>query len=248
MESTRLIMGMPVTVKILDPLVYGKEIEAVFDYFTYIDNKFSTYKSDSEISRINQGLLKKPEYSPDMKTVLDLCAQTKKATAGFFEIDHFGALDPSGLVKGWAVNNAAGMLKKQGIKNFYINAGGDIQVRGRNEEGRRWRIGIENPFDRRQIVKAINVDTEGVATSGTYIRGQHVYDPHKLNKPITDIISLTVIGPDIYEADRFATAAFAMGLKALDFIGRLKGFAGYMIDKNKVSRETPNFNYYVLYD
>jgi FAD:protein FMN transferase len=246
MELTRLIMGMPITVKILDPQVTNVEMEAVFDYFTYIDNKFSTYKGDSEISRINKGLLKISRASADMQQILKLCEQTKKTTGGYFEIDHFGTLDPSGLVKGWAVNNVAKMLLKKKFTNFYINAGGDIQVGGRNGQGQKWRIGIENPFDRRQIIKAITVDTEGVATSGTYIRGQHVYDPHQPDIPLTDIVSLTVIGPNIYEADRFATAAFAMGYHGLAFINNLKVFAGFMIDKHGLSRQTPNFNSYVL--
>jgi len=247
MESTRLVMGMPVTVKILDSGVTVKDIDTAFAYFTYIDKKFSTYKGDSEISRINKGSLKIAASSRDMRQVLALCEKTTHETDGFFQIDNFGTLDPSGLVKGWAVNNLAVMLRNK-FKNFYINAGGDIQVNGRNDSGQKWRIGIENPFDRRQIIKAVAVDTEGVATSGTYIRGQHVYDPHRPGHALTDIISLTVIGPDIYEADRFATAAFAMGLSGLEFITGLKGFAGYMIDKHRISYETPNFHTFVIND
>jgi thiamine biosynthesis lipoprotein len=248
MEMTRLVMGMPVTVNILADKSVTSDLEKVFAYFTYVDNKFSTYKGDSEISRINQGLLKIADSSQDMREVLDLCERTKKATGGYFEINNFGTLDPSGLVKGWAIKNAAKLIKKLGVKNFYINAGGDIQVGGRNENNQKWRIGIENPFNRKEIVKAVCVDNEGVATSGTYIRGQHVYDPHHPGHAITEIVSLTVIGPDVYEADRFATADFAMGLKGLEFIAGLKGFAGYMIDKDKISHETPDFAAYVLND
>lgn len=238
-------MGMPITVKILDKKTTAADLDTVYDYFTYIDNKFSTYLESSEISQINSGLLKKSDYSEDMRKVLALCQQTKQATNGYFEIEHLGKLDPSGLVKGWAINNAARLLKTKGLLNFYINAGGDIQVSGRSERNAKWRIGIENPFNRKQIIKAVIVDTEGVATSGTYIRGQHVYNPKQPNEKITDIVSLTVIGPDIYEADRFATAAFAMGRNSIYFLEKLPSFAGFMVDKDGIGTETSNFKKFV---
>ncbi|OYV63155.1 MAG: hypothetical protein B7X01_00555 [Acidiphilium sp. 21-62-4] len=115
-------------------------------------------------------------------------------------------MDPSGLVKGWSIYNAALLLEKEGFKNFYVDAGGDVQVRGKNAAGEAWKVGIRNPFDQTTIVKTLAVTTEGVATSGTYVRGQHIYNPHKKTEQITDIVSLTVIGPNVYEADRFATA------------------------------------------
>ncbi len=246
MEDTRLLMGMPVTVRIVDTGAGLPDLNLVYDYFTYVDNKFSPYKDSSEISQINNRRLKISDASADMQTVLNLCDRTNKATFGYFEIDRFGHLDPSGLVKGWAIRNAAGILTDRGFKNFYIDAGGDIQVHGLNSRGQKWRIGIENPFDRRRIVKALQVNEEGVATSGTYLRGQHIYNPKKPDQPITEIVSLTVVGPDIYEADRFATAAFAMGKDGIRFIGSLPGFAGYMIDKDGIGTETSNFPDYDL--
>ena len=74
---------------------------------------------------------------------------------------------------------------------------------------------------------------EGVATSGTYIRGLHIYNPRGGNEPVSDIVSLTVIGPNIHDADRFATAAFAMGAAGINFIEQLPGYEGYIIDKDK---------------
>ena len=72
----------------------------------------------------------------------------------------------------------------------------------------------------------------GIATSGTYVRGQHIYDPHKPERPIVDIVSLTVIGTDVLEADRFATAAFAMGRAGIEFIEQRDGLEGYVVDRN----------------
>ncbi len=240
-------MGMPVSVEIADASARQADLDAAFDYFTEVDERFSTYKEGSEISRINRGELDEHACSPEMKTILHLSEETKRLTNGYFDIRRSdGAIDPSGLVKGWAIRNAAELLKKRGFMNFYVDAGGDIQTSGRNAKGGAWRVGIRDPFDAAgmRIVKTVFVSGEGVATSGTYLRGQHIYDPHRKGRVIDEIVSLTVIGPDIYEADRFATAAFAMGRPGIEFIGRLEGFEGYMIDKNGIATMTGSFERY----
>lgn len=242
MKETRLLMGMPITVKIV-----GKDVqEKIFSHFEQVDRTFSTYKPESEVSRLNRGELRESEWSNDVKTVLELCEETKKETNGYFDIGKKnGTIDPSGMVKGWAIQQAAELLRKEGIKNFYIEAGGDIMVSGKNEKGDVWRIGIKNPFDQTKIVKVLQVTNVGVATSGTYIRGEHVYDPVG-QKKLDEIVSLTVIGPNIYEADRFATAAFAMGKKGIEFIEKLQGFEGYQIDKNGQATYTSAFGKFVV--
>ncbi len=237
-------MGMPITVEIVDATATNAAIDSVFEYFTAIDEKFSTYKNTSEISRINAGFLKPEDASEEMKLIFDLSEETKQKTNGFFDIYHNGFCDPSGLVKGWAIHHAAGLLRKQGFQHFYVEAGGDIEVRGMNAEGKPWVIGIRNPFNRNENVKILYLGhDEGVATSGTAIRGQHIYNP-KGEGPITDIVSLTVIGPDSYEADRFATAAFAMGTEGINFIQHLPGFEGYMIDATGIATFTTGFEQY----
>jgi len=235
---------MPIIVEICDAQVTEDSFAKVFDYFRSIDDKFSTYKETSEISKINKNLLSKNDYSDDMKTVMTLSEETKKATGGYFDIYKNGYCDPSGLVKGWAIYNAAELLKKEGLNNFFVDAGGDIQVSGQNCQGKSWIVGIRNPFTKAEIIKILFPKGTGVATSGTYIRGQHIYNPHMNNEPADEILSLTVIGPNIYEADRFATAAFAMGRKGISFIENLAGFEGYMIDKNGMATLTSGFMEY----
>ncbi len=244
MQQTEIIMGMPITIEIVDEGATADDLNEVFDYFRKVDARYSTYKKDSEISRINDGL-PKSKWSSEMKKVLQLCEQTRQETDGFFDITREGYTDPSGLVKGWSIQNAAKLLKLKGFHNFYIDGGGDIQVSGHSTEGKNWRIGIRNPFDRTQTIKALTVKNKGVATSGTYIRGTHVYNPHQNYKPASEVVALTVIGPDIYNADRFATAAFAMGKNGINIIEKLKGFEGYMIDHNAVATLTSNFERYV---
>ena len=238
-------MGMPVTVNVVDSRVTNEDINEIFSYFHHIDNKFSTYKKDSEISQINRGELKESQYSTEMKKILFLSEKTKKETNGYFNININGILDPSGIVKGYAIFEAARTLKAKGFNNFYVEIAGDIQVYGKNEKNVPWKVGIQNPFDLDEIVKVVALRDKGIATSGTYIRGSHIFNP-KERKPAKNIVSITVIGPNVYEADRFATAAFAMGEKGISFIEGLKGLEGYMIQKDKRAVYTSGFKNYVL--
>jgi thiamine biosynthesis lipoprotein len=235
-------MGMPITVEIVDSWAGSEDINKIFNYFVYIDEKFSTYKETSEVSQINSKKIPNTNLSQDMKTVLALSAETKKQTNGYFDIFHNGKLDPSGLVKGWAIFNAATILKHSGFKNYFVEAGGDIQVSGKNHKNKAWEVGIRNPFNAKEIVKVLYLNNnEGMATSGNYIRGQHIYNPKNPTEKIIDIVSLSVVGSNVYEADRFATAAFAMGKAGTMFIEQLPGLEAYVIDKQGIATMTSGF-------
>lgn len=245
MKQTRILMGMPVTVEVVDRSVTEDVLADVFTYFAYIDTTFSPFKDDSEISRINKRELTFGEASADVRTIVALAEQTRRETNGYFDMLHNGVCDPSGIVKGWAIWHAAKRLRRQGYRHFYVDAGGDIQVDGYNSAGQPWRVGIRNPFTITEIVKVMTLSNCGVATSGTSIRGDHIYDPHQQETPIRDIVSLTVVGPNVYEADRFATAAFAMGRAGILFLEQLPGFEGYMIDADRQATFTSGFRRYI---
>jgi len=239
-------MGMPVSVEIADSSAEENMFNEVFSYFDYVDGKFSIYKEESEISKINRKELDEKDASADMREIFALSEKTNKETKGYFDIKTpEGKYDPSGLVKGWAIFNAAKIISKAGLHNFYVEAGGDIQTSGKNEKGEPWRVGIRDPFKKDEIVKVIAVSGEGVATSGIYERGEHIYNPKTGGVP-KDVASLTVVGPDIYEADRFATAAFAMGADGINFIEGLRGFGGYMIDYKGIATMTSGFKKYIV--
>ncbi len=239
-------MGMPITIEVMDIHVTQDDLDKVFAYFVWVDETFSTYKATSEISQINRGELPAAQWSQEMKTIMALSEQTKKDTHGYFDILRHGLYDPSGIVKGWAVHNAANLLTASGFHHFSIDAGGDIQVSGK-KDGHVWRVGIRNPFNRRENVKVLALTNRGIATSGTAIRGQHIYNPHNPSMHLLDCVSITVIGPTIYDADRFATAAFAMGRKGIQFIETVAGFEGYMIDAQARATFTSGFERYVLH-
>ncbi len=262
-----MIMGMPITVVVVDrsepadrwargagyagdraPEAARERMHAdiarVFDYLRAIDEQFSPYKETSEVSRINAGELTQADYSSEMKRVLDLARETKELTKGFFDVWFQGSFDPSGIVKGLALHDAGKILQDLGYENFCIDGAGDIEVKGRNAGGRKWRIGIRNPFSPDGIIKALVLENRGIATSGLYIRGEHIYNPVAGEKA-TAIASMTVVGPNVYEADRIATAAFAMGKAGLELVASLPDFDGYMVEDNGIATYTDGFLRYV---
>lgn len=234
---------MPVIVNLPSLDKQDKLFNEVFDYFRSIDQRFSPYIKSSEVSQINR-TKDMPNASVDMHLILELAEQTKEQTNGYFDVWHNDTFDPSGIVKGWAIQQAADLVIKAGQKDFYIEAGGDLIAGGHNNGGKSWRVGIRNPFNRDENVKVLQISNLAVATSGTAIRGQHIYNPHEQGKKLDEVVSLTVIGSSIYDADRFATAAFAMGPKGIQFINNLDGFEAYMINVHGIATMTDHFEKY----
>ncbi len=232
---------MPITVEAVDA-ADDAPIEAVFDWFNEVDRRFSTYRDDSEIEAINRGELDRCTCSPPMREVLELADLTRQQTGGFFEIRRpTGGLDPSGIVKGWAIRAAGEILAGRGLTSYFVDAGGDIQPAGHNADGEPWSVGVRNPLAADQIVKVVLPGNRGIATSGAYVRGQHVYDPFDPGEPIDDPLSITVVGPDVLEADRFATGAFAMRDQGIHFIESVPGLEGYAVGRNGRATMTSGF-------
>lgn len=247
-------MGMPIEIEIIGNDV-RVALDEAFAYLVTVDERFSTYKDSSEISKINRGEIKGDEISEEMKEVFALAEKTKKETNGYFNICRpdlprlasgkaGGKIDPSGIVKGWAIRNTAELVGKAGYEDFFVNAGGDIAMSGTNADGGEWSVGIKNPFNQSEIVKVVYPKGKGIATSGSYVRGAHIYNPLAPEEELKDIVSITVIGSDVLEADRFATAVFAMGKGGIAFIENLGGFEGYMIDKDGIATMTTGFSSY----
>lgn len=245
LHRSQLTMGMPARVEIVEQTATEADFEAVFDHFSLIDERFSPYKSTSLVSRLSDGSLSPDDYPNDLRQVLKLADQTRHETNGYFSIERpDGRIDPSGIVKGLAIQQAADLLKSRGFQNFQIDVGSDIALAGYSASDQPWRIGIRHPTQKDKVTAVVSLTDCGIATSGTYERDLHIYDPHT-NKPIDSIISLTVIGPTVYDADRFATAAFAMGQEGIHFIESLPEFEGYVIDKNGIATQTTGFEKYV---
>jgi thiamine biosynthesis lipoprotein len=236
MTQVRHIMGIPIGIDVRD----AADVEPAFDWLREADAIFSTYRDDSDISRLDRGELALADCRPEVDEVLTRCMRLNRATRGAFSVRPAGRLDPSGLVKGWAVAGAAQRLAAAGAERFCINAGGDVVARGRPGPDRRWRIGIRHPEALERLAAVVAVEDLAVATSGEYEQPGHILDP-RTGRPPTGLLSVTVVGPDLGEADAYATAAFAMGAEGPAWTATLAGYDAMCITSDRRVLETPGF-------
>jgi thiamine biosynthesis lipoprotein len=236
--EVRQIMGMPIGIDLRDPDAI--DLEPAFAWLREVDATFSTYREDSDISRLDRGELTVAGCHPDVDEVLTRCLALERATHGYFSVRATGRLDPSGLVKGWAVAGAAERLATAGARSFCINAAGDIVTRGRPTPDCKWRVGIRHPEDVDRLAAVLAVEDVAVATSGQYEAEGHVVDPHT-GRPPTGLLSVTVVGPDLASADAFATAAFAMGSDGPAWTTTLTGYDAMCITSDHRVVSTPGF-------
>jgi FAD:protein FMN transferase len=234
--EVRHIMGIPIGIE----LVGDADVEPAFAWLREADAIFSTYREDSDISRLDRGEIRLGECRPEVDEVLTRCLALERETGGFFSVRPAGRLDPSGLVKGWAVDGAAERLAAAGAESFTINAGGDVVVRGRPEPDRLWRIGIRHPEQLEKMAAVVAVEDLAVATSGEYERGAHILDPHT-GAPPAGLLSVTIVGPDLATADAYATAAFAMGSDGPAWTATLDGYDAMCITAGHEVLSTPGF-------
>ena len=235
-------MGMPVTVDVRDEELDESVLEQMFDSLRLADATFSTYKEDSEISRMNRGELAVAAAHPDVLEVLDRCEALRIETDGYFDMRAATAeaIDPSGLVKGWAVDRAASILDEAGIQNYAVNVAGDMRLRGRAVPDPCWSVGIQHPLESDSIAAVVEANDLAVATSGAYARGDHVIDPHTRRPPV-GVLSVTITGPELATADAYATAAFAMGEAGIHWTARLHGYEAMTILTDERVLSTPGF-------
>jgi thiamine biosynthesis lipoprotein len=241
-RRTDFVMGMPITVDVRDDLADEALLDRVFDWFREVDARFSTYKADSEISRLNRDELALRECSDDVRLVIARCRELTGETGGYFDAEaaERGTLDPSGLVKGWSVDRAAALLDAAGAANYSVNAGGDIRLRGDALPLARWRVGIRHPIVHEALAAVVEGDDLAVATSGAYVRGDHVLDPHT-GRPPRGVLSVTITGPDLATADAYATAAFAMGGAGPEWTRGLAPYEAMTITDDERVLSTPGF-------
>jgi FAD:protein FMN transferase len=212
------VMGIPVGIDVRDD-VDPEAIDRAFAHLRWVDATFSTYRPDSAING---------DPTPELRAVLERCEELRRRTRGSFDVRATGRLDPSGFVKGWALEGAAAILAAAGARNLCLHAGGDVLVRGEREPGRAWRVGIQHPYRRDRVAAVLAARDLAVATSGAYERGPHIVDP-ATGRPPQGVLSVTVAGPDLGTADAYSTAAFAMGLEGPAWTATLEDYAALTI-------------------
>jgi thiamine biosynthesis lipoprotein len=235
------VMGMPIVVDLRDDDVDGSALDDLFDWLRWVDATFSTYKDVSEISRLGRGDLRLDDASGEVRAVLARCDELRELTDGYFDVHATGALDPSGLVKGWSIDRAAEILHEAGARNFAVSAAGDMRLSGRAVPALAWRVGIQHPRDKHAIASVVEANELAIATSGAYARGDHVRNPHT-GLPPAGVLSVTVVGPELATADAYATAAFAMGpVAGPRWTARLRGYEALTILADDVVLSTSRF-------
>jgi FAD:protein FMN transferase len=221
-------MGTVFTVDVRDAGDWAPAIDEVVRWLHLVDRTFSTYQPGSDISCIRRGELRVADADPLVSEVLELCARVHRETGGFFTPLADGGIDPTGLVKGWAIERASVLLRAAGSANHAVNGGGDMQLAGEAAPGERWGIGIADPFDRSRVLAHVHGGHLAVATSGVTERGLHIVDPFT-GRPADRLASVTVVGPRLTWADTFATAAFAMGRSARAWVETVEGFDALIV-------------------
>ncbi|MEW2168097.1 FAD:protein FMN transferase [Streptomyces sp. NPDC007084] len=216
-----------------DPAVVRAALAEAVAGLHRVDEVFSTYREDSQISRLARGEVTVEGCDPEVAEVLALGAEAERVSDGWFSTRYEGVLDPTGIVKGWAAERAALRLTRAGATGVSVNGGGDVQLRGAPGAHRPWRVGVADPLrpgSLAAVVSAAGAEELAVATSGTAERGAHIVDPRTGRSAVTDLVAVTVVCPRLTWADAWATAAFAMGSRAgLDWLESLPDVEGLLI-------------------
>ena len=220
------VMGTVISMALPEGGARSPATDAAYAWLHEVDRRFSPFRPDSEVARLIRGELARPDVSDDLGEVLDLAEAVRVLSDGAFDIRGHradGRPDPTGLVKGWAIERAAAILLAGGVRRLALNAGGDVLVRGGRATGIPWRIGVAHP-DGRSTALVLEADDLAVATSGRLERGEHIRDARTGDVAPADLLSITVAGPSLARADGYATGAFAMGEAGVRWTLGLPGY------------------------
>lgn len=220
------VMGMPISLALrgrhADDATGRRAWADAMASLRDVDRVFSTYRVDSWVSRLSRGEVELGECPPVVAEVMALGDLAAEQSGGAFTTrrpgpDGLAVVDPSGVVKGWAVERAATILRELVDTDFALSAGGDLVCRTLDPSAGPWRIGVENPHDTTRVLAVLPVRTGAVATSGTAHRGAHLVDGRTGLAP-RGLASVTVVADTLTWADIDATAAYALGPEAATWL------------------------------
>jgi FAD:protein FMN transferase len=257
------VMGTVVSFDVPAAARRDGSLDAAIRWLHWVDRVFSPYRPDSDATLLADGLVTVDACAPEMAEVIEACAFFRELSGGFFTASPWGRFDPSGYVKGWAIERAAGILTAAGSASHLVNGGGDVQCVGArlpaagrvgagagasgvsgtepDTPAQPWRIGIADPFRPGRLALVVTAVDCAVATSGTAERGAHIVNP-RTGSPAAGLASLTVTSRSLALADACATAAFAMGpTLARDWLASLDGVQAYAITAAGETWQTAGF-------
>ncbi|HVB00837.1 MAG TPA: FAD:protein FMN transferase [Acidimicrobiales bacterium] len=242
------VMGTAVTFDVRlesdEPTARDEATEAIrvcSEWLHWVDQTFTTYDAGSFVSRLGRGEIAVDDCPPEVALIVEECDWFREVTRGWFDpwASPIGGFDPSGLVKGWATQGVSDRLRRAGFERHCVNAGGDVVVAGESDDARGWGIGIAHPLVPGTLCATLLAMDEGIATSGTAERGYHVWRPVD-GSAATDLASVTIVHDDLTVADVYATAAFAMGGDARQWLEEA-GIDGYAVTATGEEWETGEF-------
>jgi thiamine biosynthesis lipoprotein len=225
------------------PAAAAPVLPQVVRWLHWVDATFSTYRDDSDVSGFGRGALTLAQCARELAEVIAECAAIRELSDGYFTDWPGGRFDPSGLVKGWAIERAAIMLSAAGFTGHCVNGAGDMQCTGEPEPGQPWRVGIAHPLHPSALAAVVTGRDIAVATSGTAERGAHIVNP-RTGRPATELASVTVTGPRVATADAYATAAFAMGPAAREWVESLEGYNALAVASDGATWQTGGLGAY----
>ena len=251
------VMGTVVSFYVPITARHDGSLDAAVRWLHWVDRVFSPFRPDSDVSRLADGEVTVDGCAPELAEVIEACALVRELSGGYFTASPWGRFDPSGYVKGWAVERAAGILSAAGSASHLVNGGGDVQcvggrpgtaspraapARWRQAAARTpWRVGIADPLRSGRLALVVEARDCAVATSGTAERGPHIVNPYSRPRR-RGLASLTVVGPSLALADACATAAFAMGPDlARGWAESLPGYEAYAITETGLTWQTAGF-------
>ncbi len=253
------VMGTVVTIVVnVSNADLSETVGVVMQRLRDIEQRFTTYSVDSEVSRFGRGELSIHDVSDELRLILDVADKFADETDGVFNIyaaaenepalslqrsdlPDARAIEPSGVVKGWALQEVVNLLRERRVHDFQINLGGDVFVSGNAEQGEGWRIGLQHPFDATKTMAVLQVSDCAVVTSGDYERGRHI-----VGSGASELVSVSVVGPDAMVADVYATTVFAMGRDGLPWALSRDGYDFFIVDANEMTHQTPGLSRYLV--
>ena len=238
-------MNMPFTIAFVrdsfDEILIDALNQIVYEIDKYLQNveeKFSPFLSESLVSRHTDlgEELQDDFFDIEYQEVYSRSIIAKKETQGLFDPFFNGKYNPTGFVKGWAIENAFMKYIKPLIDNNIIEAGaingaGDIQVGTRLDSNFSWEIGIENPEDKEKIIAKYSIKNGAVATSGLSKKGQHIKSDNDINH-----VQVTVVGTYLSDVDVLATAGVVANEKIWSEIVENKLLTEILLTKEGIKR------------
>lgn len=204
----------------------GEALAAAVAELRAVDAALSPFHPRSLVSAFRRDEFASDSCPPPLREVVHRCDELRAATDGWFDAWAVpGGFDPSGMVKGWAIDRAAVLLRAAGIDNYAITAGGDWLVRGVGPRGGPWRVGVADPDNPLRVLATVELSDGAVATSGY---GAAIIDPHS-GAQVRTPGPATVTGPTLAKADGLATALCAAGMAGADWFPTADGYDAALI-------------------